>query len=88
MLQRNDLASGLPQTVIAMISSNPLRTGHPSRVSIAAASSEGRTAGLRLDSIVMTVNLATVLEAEVESVLGRLPDLTKVDIAARHTLAL
>jgi mRNA interferase MazF len=88
VLQRDDLASGLPQTVIAMISSNPLRTGHPSRVSIATASPEGRTAGLRLDSIVMTDNLATVLNAEIESVLGKLPDMTKVDAALRHTLTL
>lgn len=80
--------AALPQTAIAMISSNPLRIGHPSRVSIAAASPEGRTAGLRLDSIVMTDNLATVLDDEIESVLGKLTDLTKVETATRHTLGL
>ena len=88
VLQRDGLASGLPQIVIAMISSNPLRAGHPSRVSLAAASSEARAAGLRLDSIVMTDNLATVIETEIDSVLGRLPDMGRVDAAVRHTLAL
>jgi mRNA interferase MazF len=88
VLQRDDLGSGLPQTVIAMISSNPLRAGHLSRVSIIAASPEGRATGLRLDSIIMTDNLATVLDAEIDSVLGKLSDLARVDAATRHTLAL
>jgi mRNA interferase MazF len=88
VLQRDALVSGLPQTVIAMISSNPLRAGHPSRVSIATASPEGRAAGLRLDSIVMTDSLSTVLDAEIDSVLGKPPDMAKVDAATRHTLAL
>ncbi len=42
VLQRNNLASGLDQTIVAMISSNPARAGHPSRVSIPLASPAGR----------------------------------------------
>ncbi len=88
VVQRDELTSGLTQTVIAVISSNPLRAGHPSRVTIAAASPEGRAAGLPLDSIVMADNLATVLDFEIDLVLGRLPDMTKVNAALRYTLAL
>jgi mRNA interferase MazF len=88
VLQRDGLSSGLPQFVIAMISSNPLRAGHSSRVSLSGASPAARSAGLRLDSIIMTDNLATVLESEIDSVLGRLPDMGKVDEALRYTLAL
>lgn len=50
VLQRDQLGSGLSQTVVAMISSNPARANHPSRVAIPLASPAGRTSGLRLDS--------------------------------------
>lgn len=36
----------------------------------------------------MTDNLITVLDAEIALVIGVLPDLTKVETALRHTLAL
>ena len=88
ILQRDNLDSGLAQTIIAMISSNPARAGHPSRVSVPLASPMGKSSGLRLDSVVMTDNVATVLESEIDSVLGRLPDLAAVDASLKHTLAL
>lgn len=64
VLQRDDLGSGLSQTIIAMISSNLARRGHPSRLFIGVKSAEGKVAGLRLDSVLMTDNIATVLESE------------------------
>jgi mRNA interferase MazF len=88
VLQRDDLASGLNQTMVAMISSNPARAGHPSRVAIQLTSLEGKASGLRLDSWLMTDNLATVFESEIDSVLGRLPDMAAADAALEHTLAL
>ena len=88
VLQRDNLSSDLPQTIVAMISSNLARRGHPSRVFVEAASAEGRASGLRLDSVVMTDNVATVFESEMDSVLGRLPDMAAVDFALKHTLAL
>ena len=88
VLQRDDLASGLRQSIVAMISSNPARAGHPSRVAVPLASSDGRNSGLRLDSWVMTDNLATVLESEIHSVLGHLPDMSAVGVALKHTLSL
>lgn len=88
VLQRDHLASGLSQTIVAMISSNPARAGHPSRVAIPLASPAGKASGLRLDSWLMTDNLATILDSEVDSVLGRLPDLSAADTALKYTLAL
>jgi mRNA interferase MazF len=88
VLQRDDLRSGLSQTIIAMISSNLARRGHFSRLFIGVSSAEGKAAGLRLDSVVMTDNLATVLENEIDSVLGHLQDMTAVDDALEHTLGL
>jgi mRNA interferase MazF len=85
---RNDLRSGLAQTIVAMISSNLSRAGHPSRISISISSIEGRSSGLRLDSVIMTDNLATILNSEIDSVLGQLPDMAAIDVALKHTLAL
>jgi mRNA interferase MazF len=82
------LGSGLVQTIVAMISSNLARRGHPSRIFLAANSLKGRAAGIRLDSVVMTDNLATVLESEIDSVLGHMADMLEVDGALKHTLGL
>jgi mRNA interferase MazF len=87
-LQRDNLGSGLNQTIVAMISSNLARRGHPSRVFIPVSSPEGRAAALRLDSVIMTDNLATVMENEIDSILGHLTDITKVNAALRHTLGI
>jgi len=88
VLQRDELRSGLSQTIVAMISSNVARRGHPSRLFIGVSSAEGKAAGLRLDSVVMTDNLATVLENEIDSVLGQIQEMTSVDEALKHTLGL
>jgi len=82
------LGTGLPQTIVAMITSNLSRAGHPSRVAVALASHEGAAAGLRTDSVIMTDNLATVAESEIDSVLGTLPGMSAVDAALRNTLGL
>lgn len=88
VIQRNDLDSGLAQTIIAMISSNLVRRGHPSRVFVGVNSAAGKTAGLRLDSVIMTDNLATVLDSEIDSVLGNFPEMKTVEAALKHTLEL
>jgi mRNA interferase MazF len=88
VLQRDGLGSGLSQTIVAMISSNLTRRGHPSRVFVAVASAAGRAGGLRLDSVIMADNLATVFKNEFDSVLGRLSDMVAIDLALKHTLAL
>jgi mRNA interferase MazF len=88
VIQRNDLGTGLSQTIVAMISSNPSRGGHASRIAIVLDSQVGRLSGLRLDSWLMTDNLATVLDSEIDSILGRFPDMSGVDAALKHTLGL
>ena len=88
VIQADNLDSGLSQTIIAMISSNMARAGHPSRVMLRLVSSEGRQAGILMDSVVMTDNLATVRESEIDRVLGSLSKMKKVEVALRHTLDL
>lgn len=88
VLQRDVLGTGLGQTIVAMISSNPARGSHPSRVPIPLASPAGKESGLRLDSWLMTDNIATVLDSEIDSILGRLNDMSPVETALKHTLDL
>jgi mRNA interferase MazF len=87
IVQRDRLDTGLAQTVIAMITSQMFRAGHPSRVTVRRLSHEGTQSGLLSDSVVMTDNLATVLETALSRVIGTLP-MGDVDAALRHTLNL
>jgi len=73
IVQADDLRTGLPQTIVAMISSNLSRVGHPSRLLIEQTSSEGRAIRLHSDSVVMTDNLATVRENEINRLIGSCP---------------
>ena len=88
VVQADNLQSGLAQSIIAMITSNMARAGHPSRVTLLLNSAEGKQAGILMDSIVMTDNLATVREAEIDRTLGGLSDMSEIDRALRHTLGL
>ncbi|MGH9944014.1 MAG: type II toxin-antitoxin system PemK/MazF family toxin, partial [Pyrinomonadaceae bacterium] len=63
------MRTGLPQVVVAMISSQMTRANHPSRVIVRLSSPEGQQSGLLTDSVVMTDNLATVIEAAVYRVI-------------------
>jgi len=71
-----------------MITSNLARAGHPSRVAVTQSSPESRQMGLRTDSVVMTDNLATILETEIDRVIGHCSDMQPLDAALRCTLGL
>jgi mRNA interferase MazF len=88
VVEADQLGTGLPQTIVAMISTNLARAGHPSRVSISLASPHGQQTGLRRDSVIMTDNIATVLDTEILRAIGVWVDMAAVDAALRHTLAL
>ena len=85
LLQADNLQIGLSQVIVAMISSRTSRGNHPSRVTIPYASVEGIQSGLLTDSVVMTDNLATVLEAGIDS---RSLSMETIEIALKHTLGL
>ena len=88
VIQADNLNTGLRQTVVAMITSNMSRAAHPSRVKLLLDSPEGRQARIIMDSVVMTDNLATIRESEIDRALGSLNDMTGVEAALRHTLSL
>ena len=88
VVQADDLQTGLPQVIVAMISSNMARAGHPSRLTISRESTHGQQMGLRTDSVIMTDNLATIAHSEIDRVLGHLGDMRQVGTALGHTLGL
>jgi mRNA interferase MazF len=88
VVQADQLGTGLPQTIVAMISSNMARAGHPSRVAVLAGSEGAIGSGLLMDSVIMTDNLATVHDSEIERAIGTLIGLKELDAALRSTLAL
>jgi mRNA interferase MazF len=88
VVQANNLATGLSQTIVAMITSNLARAGHPSRVLVQLTTPEGQQTGLLSDSIIMTDNLVTVLDGEIDRAIGIWSDMPSVDAALRHTFGL
>ena len=87
VVQADALQTGLPQVIVAMITSKSPRANHPSRVVVLLSTPEGQRSGLLTDSVVMTDNLATIGDSEIDRVIGSLP-MAKVDAALRHTLSL
>lgn len=57
-------------------------------MAVSRASAPGKEMGLLTDSVIMTDNLATVLDAEIDRIIGTCSDMTAVDAALRHTLGL
>lgn len=87
VVQADNLQTELPQVIVAMITSRMLRAQHRSRVIVQLTSLEGQQSGLLTDSVVMTDNLATVAETEIDRIIGTLP-MDNIDAALRHTLGL
>jgi mRNA interferase MazF len=88
IVQADQLGTGLNQTIVAMITSNSARANHPSRLIIRIATPQGQQTGLHTDSVIMTDNLETILDSEIDRVIGSWPDVAALDVALRHTLGL
>ena len=87
IVQADNLQTEIHQFIVAMITSRLFRANHPSRVTVLRSSPEDQQSGLLTDSVVMTDNLATIAETEIDRVIGTLP-MVNVDQALRHTLGL
>lgn len=88
VVQADELDAGLPQVVIAMITSNLSRCGYPSRIFVRQNSAAGHAAGLLSDSVIMTDNLATIRLEAIAHILGHFSQVTDLDTALKHTLGL
>lgn len=87
VVQANDVETGLHQRIVAAITSNLNRIGS-TRVLFLKDSYESEQMGLVTDSVVVADNLATVLDREVDRVIGSCPVMDRVDIALRIALGL
>ena len=87
IVQGDGLDTGLPQKIVALISSNLGRTGS-TRLKIKQGDAAGQSMGLRTDSVVVADNLATVLEREIDKRIGHYPLMPNVDAALKITLGL
>ncbi len=70
-----------------MITSRLFRADHPSRVLVLLSTPEGQQTGLLSDSVIMTDNLATIMETEIDRVIGTLT-MGAVDKTLKYTLDL
>jgi mRNA interferase MazF len=86
--QSDRLRTDLPQTIVAMITSNMVRAGPASRVMVRAGSENAKGSGLLMDSVIMTDNLATIHHSEIDRVIGAFAGLKEIDVALRVTLAI
>ena len=87
VIQDETVDTGLSQRVVAMITSNLVRTGD-TRVLVGKDTPAGQALGLITDSVIVADNIATVHEREIDKVLGQCPRMPEVDAALRRTLRL
>lgn len=72
IVQADGLDTGLPQVLVAMVTSNVRRAGKPFRVFVPVESASGLATGLLSDSVVMADCLATIFHKAVHRVIGSL----------------
>jgi mRNA interferase MazF len=87
IVQRDNLQTEIPQIIVAMITSRMIRAEHPSRIIIRLDSSIGKQSGLLTDSVIMTDNLATILQSGIYQIIGSLPT-ESLDPVLKYTLGL
>ena len=75
VVQADQLGTELPQTIVAMITSNMTRSGHASRLVVRAASEDAKHSGLLMDSVIMADNLAPSATRRSTASLGHSPEL-------------
>jgi mRNA interferase MazF len=88
VVQADGLNTGIPQVIVAMVSSNFARAGHPSRMTIRLAQPGATRNGLKCDSVIMTDNLATIELRLLKRVIGRMAEMKALDESLRRTLGL
>lgn len=91
LVVQNDGDNGrLGNTILAMITGNLRDAGQPTTVEVDPASGEGSGSGLNGPSLIKCYNLATVRQARVLQVIGRLSPtlMQRVDAALKAALDL
>ncbi len=87
VVQNTTVFTGLPQLVLALITSNVNRTG-PTRVQVKNFSPEAVAMGLVTDSVIVADNLATVTQIAIRRRIGVCGVMQQVNAALRLTLGI
>ena len=87
IVQSDDIDTGIPQKIVAMITSNIQRTGS-TRVKVDAQSETGKAMGIKIDSVIVCDNLATVLNSQINEIIGNFINMQDIETALRAVLAL
>jgi mRNA interferase MazF len=87
VVQANSLQTGLPQIIVAMVTSQISRGQHPSRLTIMLDTPDGQQSGLVSDSVIMTDNLATITLFAISRTIGSI-SIENLQPALRHTFNL
>lgn len=76
VVQNDDDNRKLANTVVAQITTNLARVGDKFHVVIEVASTDGTLTGLLHDSVISCNNLATIQEARIQNLIGKLAPTT------------
>jgi mRNA interferase MazF len=87
IVQADAITTGLPQKLVAMITSNLARQGE-TRVTVLKDSDLGRAMGIRMDSVVVADNLATVEDQIIDKKIGHCSEMATVNTALKKALGL
>ncbi len=87
VVQSDNLQTGLPQIIVAMVTSKMSRSQHPSRLTILIDTPAGQQSGLILDSVIMTDNLVTVTLSSIDRVIGSI-EIKYLQNSLRNTFGL
>lgn len=87
VIQADDVETGLPQKLVALITTNLNRSGE-TRVYVQKESEQGRQMGLIHDSVIVTDNLATVRSHMIDKAIGQCTSMEPVETALKKVLQL
>ncbi|MEP0855553.1 type II toxin-antitoxin system PemK/MazF family toxin [Trichocoleus sp. DQ-U1] len=87
IVQADDVKTKLTQKLVAMITSNLSRVGE-TRVTVLKDSDLGKAMGIRIDSVVVADNLATVEDEIIDKKIGHCSDIEAVNTALKKALGL
>jgi mRNA interferase MazF len=87
IVQADDITTDLSQKLVALITSNLIRQGE-TRVTVFKGSELGKEMGIRMDSVVVTDNLATVKDYAIDKKIGHCSDIESINVALKKALGL
>jgi mRNA interferase MazF len=88
VVEGDDIETGLPQKILAQISSKVDKRKGETRVVVLQNSPIGKEMGLRTDSVVVTDNLRTVEHRLIYKKIGYCSDMEAVNTALKRALGL